>query len=71
MAMLWLQITDPAFGNGGLWMIVKKLQVKTGIHAFRVEVFLHGLNGGETLLQLKQLFFQLIHYWIDKSVAAN
>jgi uncharacterized membrane protein YsdA (DUF1294 family) len=44
MATLWLQITDLAFGNEGLWMIVKKIQVKTGKHAFRVEVFLHELN---------------------------
>jgi hypothetical protein len=56
MAMLWLQITDPAFGNGGLWMIVKKLQVKTGIHAFRVEVFLHGLNGGRNFVTIKTAF---------------
>lgn len=69
--MLWLQITDPAFGNGGLWMIVKKIQVKTGMYACRVEVFLHGLNREKPLLQLKQLFFQLIHYRIDKGFAAN
>ena len=41
MASVWLQITDPASINAKAGMIVKKLQVKTSAHLFRVEVFLH------------------------------